>query len=210
MSNDTASGSNKVLHHKESSDYGRQEAPPNTTNDMDPEHFMPWMRTDVSREPQYAEHDLSLTSGRSQPIPQSTHDSTNDTRSTVPESFFRSTAKSRSTQITQPFTAATTEMSKFSANDQVISNVEEESLTLARGTEEYDDIYSDAGSIADHEEIYATVLRNELFQDLEPIDLAGAERNVSQLLEEFAIRIGHQGESREHQNLMYVVHKNRR
>jgi hypothetical protein len=86
---------------------------------------------------------------------------------------------------------------------------EAELVSTAEG-ENYVDNYSDAGSIADHEEMYANILSNELLQDLKEIGGENIEQMLCTALEEFAVRLGHQGESRNHQNMMYIAHKNRR
>jgi hypothetical protein len=70
--------------------------------------------------------------------------------------------------------------------------------------------YSEAGSLADYENAYANILQNELLQDLDSAELIGVEPLLPQLIEEFAIRIGHQGESQDHQNMMYIAYKYRR
>lgn len=72
-----------------------------------------------------------------------------------------------------------------------------------------DDDYSDAGSIAGSQPMYAHVLQNELLQDLHNLELGGGilEPLLASCLQEFAVRLGHQGFSQDHQNMMYVAHK---
>jgi hypothetical protein len=137
-------------------------------------------------------------------------DDTNETRSTVVNSIFDCTAPSDSTKIT-PFSAArSAELSGASIQKQSSPEQAELKQTPANKDEQDNDTYSEAGSIADYEEIYANILRNELLQDLKSTDLTNVGQLLSLLLEEFAIRIGHQGESRDHQNMMYIAHKHRR
>jgi hypothetical protein len=92
---------------------------------------------------------------------------------------------------------------------QSLHQAEPEPMLNAEG-ENYDGNYSDAGSIADHEEIYANILSNEILQDLKVTDWGHIEPMLCAALEEFAVRLGHQGESRNHRNMMYIVHKHRR
>jgi hypothetical protein len=110
-----------------------------------------------------------------------------------------------------------TPITPFFTGDMVSSRPDVHSLhqaeaalvSIAEG-ENYFDNYSDAGSIADYEEMYANILSNELLQDLKVIGGGDIELMLCTALEEFAVRLGHQGESRDDQNMMYIAHKNRR
>lgn len=75
-----------------------------------------------------------------------------------------------------------------------------------------DDDYSDAGSIADSQDMYTNALQNELLQDFKSLNVreSALEPLLALRLQEFAVRLGHQGFSQDHQNMMYVAHKFRK
>ncbi|KAF2652617.1 hypothetical protein K491DRAFT_695417 [Lophiostoma macrostomum CBS 122681] len=66
-----------------------------------------------------------------------------------------------------------------------------------------DDNYSDAGSVGPQETLYANVLQNELSQDLDPVEVSF----LPELMGEFAVRLGHSGNSKAHRDMMYIAHK---
>ena len=137
-------------------------------------------------------------------------DDTNETRSTVVTSTFDYITQSDSAEITPFSTAHRTGLPGSPTQENALLDQAELKQISANRNEQDNEAYSEAGSITDYEEIYANVLRSELLQDLKSIDLTDVEPLLSLLLEEFAIRIGHQGESRDHQNMMYIAHKHRR
>lgn len=78
--------------------------------------------------------------------------------------------------------------------------------------DQLDDDFSDAGSIADSQDMYTNALQNELLQDFKSLNLreGALEPLLALRLQEFAVRLGHQGFSQDHQNMMYVAHKYRK
>lgn len=133
-----------------------------------------------------------------------------DTNTTDLGSIFDTRGDSGSIDITMPSSNFPTSPPSSHRKRKSWTQSPNISEALTDEGREDDDIYSEAGSVADHEEMYANVLRNELLQDLETIATKPSEAMLSSLLEDFAIRIGHHGESRESQNMMYIVHKHRR
>jgi hypothetical protein len=109
-----------------------------------------------------------------------------------------------------------TKITPFSASRRYGGILETEKYSLqaepelVSSAENYTDNYSYAGSIAGHEEMYANILSNEILQDLKGIGGENIEPMLCTALEEFAVRLGYQGESRYHQNMMYIAHKHRR
>lgn len=71
-----------------------------------------------------------------------------------------------------------------------------------------DNGYSDAGSTAGYEKAYLQIFLDELRQDLSSVDHTGMESTLPCMLEEFALRLGSQEDSNEHQRMMYIVHRN--
>jgi hypothetical protein len=99
-------------------------------------------------------------------------------------------------------------VSQPSRKDETLPKLEESYQSPGNGEEQDDDGYSDVGSIAMYEDGYATALQNELLQDLFEHDPAAIDMpTLPLLLQEFAIRIGHQGESSDSRNMMYFAHK---
>jgi hypothetical protein len=125
-------------------------------------------------------------------------------RSTVPTSGWDHSRESTSTGIT-PF-PVTDEVKLASTSDRKQNHEHSEAMR----EEVADDTYSDAGSIADYEETFVNVLQNEILQDLHSIDLPIPEKHLPPLLEEFAIRLGHVGDTKDHKTMMYIAHKYRR
>lgn len=60
--------------------------------------------------------------------------------------------------------------------------------------------------------MYTNALQNELLQDFKSLNLreGALEPLLALRLQEFAVRLGHQGFSQDHQNMMYVAHKYRK
>ena len=69
------------------------------------------------------------------------------------------------------------------------------------------DIYSDAGSIDEYPQSYATVLENHIFEEVRNLGLQHCEQMLAALIREFAIRLGSQSEHRDLRRMMYIAHK---
>jgi hypothetical protein len=90
-----------------------------------------------------------------------------------------------------------------------------ESSEVQRPTKEsFDDsfdIYSDAGSLKSKEdevtESFSEWLLAMIHQQLGEISSSDALAVLPEILQEFAVRLGHEGKTRNHRKLMYVAHK---
>lgn len=128
--------------------------------------------------------------------------------STMVKSVFDHATLSEITGMT-PYSDPHPVVSSFNGQHSAASQTKTGELRSDHG-EQDSETYSDAGSITDYEDVYANILQNELLQDLDPAEMIKVEPLLSQLVEEFAIRIGHEGESQDNQNMMYIAHKYRR
>ncbi|KAI0506315.1 hypothetical protein F5B22DRAFT_455723 [Xylaria bambusicola] len=72
-------------------------------------------------------------------------------------------------------------------------------------------LYSEAGSLDGRTDNYAQYLADELIaklnNELKDVDWAKFRISLSRLLQEFAIRVGNEGETQSHRDLMYWTHK---
>lgn len=76
---------------------------------------------------------------------------------------------------------------------------------------EQDFLYSEAGSLEGRTDNYAQYLADEVTTklkiDLKDINWTKFRSTLSELLQEFAIRVGNEGETQNHRDLMYWTHK---
>jgi hypothetical protein len=131
------------------------------------------------------------------------------TKSTILTSTFESATKTSLTDTTS-FSASPPGLLAHFAKTQSSAQRAKQETDIGTESEHGVDNYSDAGSVANYEEFYANILSNELLQDLDIANRETIEPVLQSALEEFAIRIGYQGESQDHRNMMYVVYKYRR
>ena len=73
-----------------------------------------------------------------------------------------------------------------------------------------DDLYSNPGSLRPHEKLYENVLINQLSQDLSSTDASKLKILLPSILGEFAVRLGHIGDTKAHLDMMYVVYKHQK
>lgn len=152
------------------------------------------------------ESDVTQKARLNRQQPEASIINTNESASTALDTIFDNVSQPASTNVTPFSVALSTNLPAESTHEIPGPDKTEQLENLIDITRQHDE-YSDAGSIADQDELYANILQNELLQDLDSRDLAGVEPLLPGLLEEFAIRIGHQGETQDHRNLMYIVHK---